>query len=122
LSVSLVDGSVRVDRVGDSLWIVELHGEHDLSTAPSLHGELATIFTQESTVVLDLSETTFIDSSILSELISAQHLVDDEDKRLAIVAPSERFPARLIDMVSATHLFAIFERRAEALRWAADGD
>jgi anti-anti-sigma factor len=120
--VSVVDGSVRVDRVGDSLWIVELHGEHDLCTAPSLHGELATIFAQGTTVVVDLSETTFVDSSILSELISAQRLVDDdEDKRLAIVAPRDRFPARLLDMVSATHLFAIFERRADALRWAAYG-
>ncbi len=117
--MSVVDGSVRVDQVRDSLWIVELRGEHDLSTAPSLRGELDTIFAQGTTVVVDLSETTFIDSSVLSELISAQRRIDGlEHKRLAIVAPRGRFPARVIDMVDAAHLFAIFERRADALRWA----
>ena len=118
--MSFVDGSVRVDRVGDSLWIVELHGEHDLSTAAELRTELATIFAQGTTVVVDLTETTFIDSAVLSELISAQHHVEDlEGKRLAIVAPAGGFPARVIDLVDAARLFAMFGRRADALRWAA---
>jgi anti-anti-sigma factor len=120
--VSFVDGSVRVDRLADSLFVVDLHGEHDLSTVADLRGELTAIFAQGTTVVIDLSEATFIDSSVLSELILAQQRVEnDENKRLAIVAPRGRFPARLIDMTDSASLFAIFERRGDALRWANNG-
>ena len=117
--MSCVDGSVRVDQVGESLWIVELHGEHDISTVASLRGELTPLFAPGATVVVDLTETSFIDSSVLSELIVAQRGLDDrEHTRLALVAPRGRFPARVIDMVDAARLFAIFERRADAIRWA----
>jgi anti-anti-sigma factor len=120
--VSFVDGSVRVDRLADSLFVVGLHGEHDLSTVADLRGELTAIFAQGATVVVDLSEATFIDSSVLSELILVQRRVEnDQDRQLAIVAPRGRFPARVIDMADSARLFAIFERRGDALRWANTG-
>ena len=69
-------GRIVVDKLGSSLWVVELGGEHDLATVGKLHTTLETIFAQGTTVVLDLSSTTFIDSSILGELVSAQQRAD----------------------------------------------
>ena len=110
-------GSVAVDRVGPSSWVVELRGEHDLSTVEGLRTGLEAIFAQGTTVVIDLSEATFVDSAVLNELITAQRRVDaDENERLAVVAPRDGFPARVLDLVNLDRLLSIFETRAEALR------
>jgi anti-anti-sigma factor len=112
-----VPGSIAVDRMSPSIWVVELRGEHDLSTVPSVHTELETIFAQGTTVVIDLSYATFVDSAVLNELIAAQRRVDaDENERLAVVAPRDGFPARVLDLVNLDRLLSIFETRAEALR------
>lgn len=110
-------GSVTVDRVGPSLWVVEVQGEHDLSTVERLHSELDAIFAQGTAVVIDLSEATFVDSAVLNELVTAQRRVDaDENERLAVVAPRDGFPARVLDLVNLGRLLSIFETREEALR------
>lgn len=109
-------GSVSVDRIGPSLWVVELHGEHDVSTVESLHTELDAIFAHGTAVVIDLSEATFVDSAVLNELVTAQRRVDaDENERLALVAPRDGFPARVLDLVNLGRVLSIFETREEAL-------
>jgi anti-anti-sigma factor len=114
-------GRINVDRVGPSAWIVELDGEHDLSTAASLQDELAAIFALGTTVLIDLTAVTFIDSSILAQLILAQRRVDHDDaEHLALVAPAGGAAARLVDLVGVGGLFTIFQTRSDALRALAD--
>ena len=55
---------LSVDHLGQERWVVELRGEHDLSHVRDLHESLEAIFAQGTLVVIDLSATTFIDSSI----------------------------------------------------------
>ena len=110
-------GRIVVDKLGWSLWVVELTGEHDLSNVGKLHSTLETIFAQGTTIVVDLSPTTFIDSSVLGELILAQQRADaNPHEQPAIVAPKDGTAARLIAMVDANRLFSLFETRAEALQ------
>ena len=110
-------GRIRVDKAGPALWIVELTGEHDLSTATRLEDELTAIFMQGTTLVIDLSSVTFMDSSVLRQLIVAQRRADANDnEELAIVAPRAGFAARLIEMVDVGRMFSLHETRAEALR------
>jgi anti-anti-sigma factor len=109
---------IVVEQLGSSVWVVELSGEHDLANAADLHTRLEAIFATGTTIVIDLSPMTFMDSSILTELILAQQRADaDPDEQLAIVAPSGGFPARLISMVDAGPLLSPFETRAQALAW-----
>ena len=64
-----------------------------------------------------LEGATFLDSSVLSELILAQQRVDgDPGQELAIVSPRDGVAARLIDLVDAGRMFSMFETRAEALQ------
>ena len=110
-------GRIVVDKLGWSLWVVELEGEHDLSNVARFQALLAGIFAQGTTVVVDLSRVTFLDSSVLRELILAQQRVDgDPSEELAIVAPRDGVAARLIDVVDAGRMFSMFETRAEALQ------
>jgi anti-sigma B factor antagonist len=109
-------GRVYVDHLGGSQWIVELTGEHDLTTAAGLREQLDAIFATGTCVVIDLSAATFIDSSILSELVAAQRRVErDPGEQLAIVAPTGGFVARLFEQVGFGVLVSVFETRAEAL-------
>jgi len=110
-------GRIAVDRVGATAWIVELTGEHDLSTVGGLQEELAAIFAQGTSIVIDLSSVTFMDSSVLRELIVAQRRADSDDgEDVAIVAPAGGFAARLIALAGAGSMFSVHQTRTAALR------
>ncbi len=110
-------GRITVDQAGPALWIVELGGEHDLSTVARIQYELAAIFEQGTTIVVDLSPVTFMDSSVLRELIVAHRRAEaDANERLALVAPAAGFAARLMEMVNVSDTFSLYQTRAEALR------
>jgi anti-anti-sigma factor len=110
-------GTISVDRAGRERWIVEMHGEHDVSTVGELHARLEAIFARGTSVVIDLSAATFIDSAILHELVSAQRRVDrDDGEELAVVAPPEGFAARVVAQVGLDAMVAVFETLSDALR------
>jgi anti-anti-sigma factor len=108
-------GSIRVDRYGSGPWVLELHGEHDLSTVEAIHVQLAPIADRGETAVIDLSQVTFIDSAVLTELVASRRRDDDEGAHLAIVAPPGGFPARVLGLLQLGRLVAVYESRSEAL-------
>jgi anti-anti-sigma factor len=114
---SYTPGTVTVDHVGPSTWVVALHGEHDLATTDQLRGELDAIFAQGTSVVVDFSDATFIDSAVVRELMRASHRVDhDPAECLVIVAPRGGFPRRVLDLLAIDRLVQIFSSRDAALR------
>jgi anti-anti-sigma factor len=109
-------GSIRVDRTGSGPWVLELRGEHDLSTVRAIHAELAPIADRGEAAVIDLSEVTFIDSAVLSELVASRRGGDDGDgARLALVAPPGGFPARVLGLLQLAQVVGIYETRDAAL-------
>lgn len=67
---------------------VALHGELDLATAPDLEAVLGPLIQQGPLeLVLDCSELSFIDSSGIAALISAQTRLEDQKRRLIIRSP-----------------------------------
>ena len=114
---SYAPGIVTVDRVGPSSWIVALQGEHDLTNSYRLRAELAAIFAQATEVIVDLSAATFIDSSIVKELVAAQEQVDGvSTEQLAVVAPKDGFPRRVLDLLQTHGVLRICDDREDALR------
>jgi anti-sigma B factor antagonist len=110
-------GTVTVDLLGREQWVVDVVGEHDLSTVDDLHGWLDAIFATGTSVVVDLSAASFIDASIVNELVRAQRHADrGEGEQLAVVVPAGGFVARVFEMVGLDAVMSVFETRAEALR------
>lgn len=66
-----VVGRIETVRSPSDTVVVRLVGDHDLSTAPELRTVLRKAVADGPEVVVDLSETTFLDSSILHALIEA---------------------------------------------------
>ena len=107
---------VEVSEIAACLWLVTVHGEHDLSNVSELDDAIGGVFRAGSRVVVDLSEASFIDSSILGSLLRGRQKADgDVSHELVIVAPVGTSPRRLIDITGVAGCLPIFESREAAL-------
>ena len=95
-------------------YVVSLAGEIDMYTAPDVRRELgAAIATGVRHVIVDLTETRFIDSTMLGVLIVAQKRLREKGGSLTI-ASSDRNPIKVFEITGLDRVFAIFSIRAEA--------
>lgn len=78
-------GSIAVERTEPGVAVVTLVGEHDAYTAPKLELELALLQFDRHSIVIDLSETEFLDSSVVSVLLRARANAADAKRKFALV-------------------------------------
>ena len=52
--------------------MLTIEGEHDLSTAPALRRQLDDLIDRGEATIVDLSQATFIDSSVLGAILDAR--------------------------------------------------
>lgn len=97
---------VNVRRVSGAA-VIELVGEHDVSTVASVTGALGKIGPEEARVV-DLSAATFIDSTILTALVGAASR-DGGAAKTVMVAPPGSAAARLFELTRAAAAMSIYE-------------
>jgi anti-anti-sigma factor len=94
--------------------IVKLRGELDISTRARLAGVLAGASTQ-TTVLVDLSECTFADSSLVAALVTASAEVRKRGGRLELVIPpTARAPRRLAELARLADIVPIHESHMAA--------
>src|SRR3954452_7440443 len=85
-----IDFNIEDRRIGDDTHVVTVRGEIDLFTAPDFKHHVAeAIEAGVSHVVVDLTQTTFIDSSSLGVLIGAHRRLKLRGGSLTIVTASE---------------------------------
>lgn len=78
--------------------VVEPKGDIDLATAKELGDVLRAEVAQEpEEVVVDLTETTYLDSSGISVLLNAQRRLTRAGSRFAVVAPPGA-PRRVLEL------------------------
>ncbi len=95
------DSDIRTVHAGEHLWVVSAPGERDLADVDQLEAAFDAVFEHGSKLVVDLSETTFIDSAVIGLLVSTQRRVEDDGThQLAVVAPRGSRPRRLLDMTA----------------------
>ena len=97
-------------------WILVLRGEHDLSTSDTLVAELDAVFAHGTRVVVDLGETTFVDSTILNALFHGYRRSQEKlEDALVVVAPPGSMARRILDLVGFGDVLPIYDSRNEAL-------
>jgi anti-sigma B factor antagonist len=102
-------------EVDSEEYVVALGGEVDLYTAPQLRQELARIIEAGAKkIVVDLSETTFIDSTMLSVLLAAGKQLQPSGGQLAIVV-DDRSIRKIFEITLLDRVFSMFETRSAAL-------
>jgi anti-sigma B factor antagonist len=104
--------------------IIALSGEVDLYTAPDVKEELVrTIDGGARHVVVDFTDTTFIDSTTLGVLVSGLKRLRMQDGQLALVI-TDRNILKIFEITGLDRVFPIRELRTEAveeLTTAAEG-
>jgi anti-anti-sigma factor len=76
---------------------LRVRGELDIATAPQLGSALADVLQAGATsLVVDLSETTFLDSSGARQLIRSAKHCGDLGVGLQVVCPADNRPVRLV--------------------------
>jgi anti-sigma B factor antagonist len=102
---------VTVEPLDDAI-LVSATGEIDMSTVDVLERELTTAREAGSTVLLDLSAVTFIDSTGLYLLLEASHRSAVSDWGFFVVRPSGPV-RRLIEVSGTADLIMVVDPRAE---------
>ena len=108
-------GEVIVERV-QGVWVFTLRGEHDISIEPTFQRRLVQAFDAGSTVIVDLSEVEFMDSSVLRTLAyGAEQAARHPQHDIGIVAPPDSHARRLLAITGIDKHISISNTRADAL-------
>ncbi len=106
---------VKTDKVDDATYVISLTGEVDLYTAPEFKQQLLDVIGQGGKdVVVDFSNTTFIDSTTLGVLVGGVKRLRAQDGRLALVC-SDRNITKIFEITGLDRVFTIYPTRDEAL-------
>ncbi len=103
--------------------VVALVGEHDAYSSPRLENELAVLLDEGQRVVIDLRDTTFVDSTTLSVLLTARHRAERSSLGFVLVLSSEEYTQvhHILDLTGLGSTFAIFGTLDDALSAARQG-
>jgi anti-sigma B factor antagonist len=104
---------VRVPGVG----LVVLSGEHELYGAPTLQERIDGLLADGRSIVIDLTEAVFLDSSIVGVLLKAQKSAAARGLDYSVVvAESTGAPVRrMFEITGLSHILPIVERDQTAM-------
>jgi anti-sigma B factor antagonist len=106
---------IKTDQVGNDAYVISLSGEVDLYTAPEFKQQLLEVIGQGGKeVVVDFSNTTFIDSTTLGVLVGGVKRLRSSGGQLTLVC-SDRNITKIFEITGLNKVFPIYESRAEAL-------
>jgi anti-sigma B factor antagonist len=110
-----VDFSIETEQVGEARHVIALTGEVDLYTAPELKTQMLEVIANGAKdVVVDFTNTTFIDSTTLGVLVGGVKRLREKGGRLSI-ACSDRNITKIFEITGLDRVFTIYPTRAEAL-------
>ena len=106
---------VKTDQVDDSTYVIALAGEVDLYTAPEFKQQLLdAIGKGAKDVIVDFSDTTFIDSTTLGVLVGGVKRLRAQDGQLSLVCSDQNI-TKIFEITGLDRVFTIHPTRDEAL-------
>ena len=95
--------------------VLEVNGEHDLSTAPVLGKRLDGLIAEGTPIVVDLSTATFVDSSILGVILDARRRAEGSGLGFAVSHANGADPVgRVLDITGLRSELPVHEGREQA--------
>jgi len=110
----MVGQQLTVERLGEHEWVVTAPGERDLADRDALEDAFAGVFANGSTLVFDLSETSFIDSVVVGVIAASARRAAEEGHRLIVSAPPGGQPRRVLDLVEASKFVKVVDSLRQA--------
>jgi anti-sigma B factor antagonist len=116
---SLAD-AIRRERSGEDIFVVSLAGEHDLYTAPKVQEEFRSVIAAGArAIVVDLTETSFLDSTMLHVLLSARSELRDGGRLLLVT--NDATVKRVFEIAGIDRFFDFYPSRRAAEEEARSG-
>ena len=106
---------MRVLRPRPGAAVVECTGEHDIVTAPELDAVLEELAAENELVVVDISETEFIDSSIIHCLVKAHRRSRDQQTEFRLQFGSAAVVDKALKLSGVLEGLDVATTREEAL-------
>ena len=106
---------IKTEQLGNDTALISLAGEVDLYTAPEFKQQLLEVIGQGTkTVLVDLTDTTFIDSTTLGVLVGGVKRLRSNDGQLSLVC-SDRNITKIFEITGLDRVFTIYPTRDEAV-------
>ena len=106
---------ITTEEAGPGVAVVGLMGEIDLYTCPEFKQELLRVIADGATlVVVDLTKTTFIDSTALGVIIGGVERLKQRDGRLVVVCADPNI-VKIFEVTGLKRIFSVYGSRDEAL-------
>src|SRR5438094_7356480 len=105
---------IKTELVDDA-YVISLAGEVDLYTAPEFKAQLLDVIGKGGKqVIVDFTDTTFIDSTTLGVLVGGVKRLRTSDGELSLVC-SDRNITKIFEITGLDRVFTIYPTRAEAV-------
>lgn len=106
---------IKTEQLSEEAYVISLAGEVDLYTAPEFKQQLLEVIGQGAKeVVVDFSNTTFIDSTTLGVLVGGVKRLRASDGQLALVC-SDRNITKIFEITGLDRVFTIYPTRDDAV-------
>jgi len=106
---------IKTEQLGDDAYVISLAGEVDLYTAPEFKQQLLEVIGQGGKqVIVDFSDTTFIDSTTLGVLVGGVKRLRTNEGQLSLVC-SDRNITKIFEITGLDRVFTIYPTRSEAV-------
>jgi anti-sigma B factor antagonist len=106
---------IKTEHLGGEAHVIALSGEVDLYTAPEFKQQLLEVIGQGGKhVVVDLTETTFIDSTTLGVLVGGVKRLRPDGGQLSLVC-NDRNITKIFEITGLDRVFTIHETRDAAV-------
>jgi anti-sigma B factor antagonist len=106
---------IKTEQLGDDAYVISLAGEVDLYTAPEFKQQLLEVIGQGGKqVIVDFTNTTFIDSTTLGVLVGGVKRLRTNEGQLSLVC-SDRNITKIFEITGLDRVFTIYPTRNEAV-------
>ena len=106
---------IKTEQLEGDTYAISLTGEVDLYTAPEFKSQLLDVIGKGAThVVVDFTDTTFIDSTTLGVLVGGVKRLRTSEGELSLVC-SDRNITKIFEITGLDRVFTIYPTRAEAI-------
>ena len=106
---------IKTEQLEGDAHVISLAGEVDLYTAPEFKAQLLDVIGKGAKqVIVDFTDTTFIDSTTLGVLVGGVKRLRTSDGELSLVC-NDRNITKIFEITGLDRVFAIYPTRTEAV-------
>ena len=103
----MYDSEIRIDLRAAGITVLELVGDHDLATADDLSTAIDQALASRPGLVVDLTETTFMDSTVVHLLINAHQVLEARGHELIVQITEASAVLRVLELTQLDNTLCI---------------